>query len=89
MKQPLTTVSLPVLELNPQLKPIPHFKIRPEPFGYLLTRYNWSVPVTASAKPLLEAINGENTLLQLQTQFGEAALELIGQLYQEKWIDFI
>ncbi len=33
-------------------------------------------------------INGENTLLQLQTQFGEAALDLIGPLYQEKCIEF-
>ncbi len=88
MKEPIVQAPAETMTLAPSLKPVPHFNIRQEPFGYLLTRYNWSVPVAPEAKPLLDAINGENTLAWLQTQFGEDALDFIGHLYRERCIGF-
>ena len=88
MQEPIHTTEPETLELDPAWKPAPFFNIRPEPFGYLLARYNWSVPVTHEAKALVEAINGQTTLAQLHRQFGDEVLDFIGQLYREGCVGF-
>ncbi len=88
MQAPIREAPSETIELNPEWKVIPYFTIREEPFGYLLARYNWSVPVTHDAKALVDAINGENTLAQLQHQFGGEALNFVGHLYREGCIGF-
>jgi len=88
MKTPITEIQEEEIELHPDWKPFPNFTIREESFGYLLCRYDWSIPVTSDAKPLLDAINGNNTLAQLQEQFGESGLELLGHLYHENCLEF-
>lgn len=88
MKEPIREAPTETIELHPAWKPIPNFTVRQESFGYLLCRYDWSVPVTHEAKPVIDAINGENTLDQLHKQFGEAGLDLIGQLYREGCLEF-
>lgn len=89
MKQPLLEIAQDTLEFHPDWKVFPNFTIREEPFGYLLCRYNWSVPVTSDAKPLLDAImNREATLAELHERFGDAGLELIGHLYKEGCLEF-
>jgi radical SAM protein with 4Fe4S-binding SPASM domain len=88
MKEPIRESQPETLEFDPEWKPIPYFMIREESFGYLLYRYDWSVPVTNDAKPLLDALSGENTLAELHNQFGDAGLELIGHLYKEGCIEF-
>ncbi|MCP4401612.1 MAG: SPASM domain-containing protein [bacterium] len=88
MKEPIREAPVETIELGPAWKPVPHFTIRKEPFGYILCRVNWSVPVTHDAKPLVDAIDGEHTLAQLQHRFGDEALDFIGQLYREGCIGF-
>lgn len=88
MQEPIRETPVETLEFNPQWKLVPYFTVREESFGYLLCRYDWSVPVSFEAKPLLEAIQQEVTLVQFQEQFGEDALDFIGHLYREGCVDF-
>lgn len=89
MREPIREKAPEVLELHPDWKPIPNFTVRQEPFGYLVCRINWSVPVSPEAKPLLDALqHDKKTLAELHAQFGEAGLELIGQLYREGCLEF-
>ncbi len=62
MKDPIREAPVETIELNPEWKPVPYFTVREESFGYLLCRYDWSVPVTRDAKLLVDAIDGEHTL---------------------------
>ena len=89
MKEPLTQIPIHQVDLNPQWKPAPLFiNIRKEEFGYLLTRYNYSIPASPQAYPLLTAIDGTMTLAQLADQFGADCLDFIGYLYQNRFIYF-
>lgn len=88
MKEPITNAEPETIELDPSWKPVPFFNIREEKFGYLLARYNWSIPVTKEAKLIIDSINGENTLLDIQEEFGIGAIELIGHLYKEDFVGF-
>ena len=88
MKEPIRNAEPEPIVLDPDFRPVPHFRVRKEFFGYLVTRYNWSVPVTEEAKPVLDAINGQHTLLEIQEKFGNEALELIGHLYQQGCVGF-
>ncbi len=88
MKEPIRAAEEEIIEFNPDLIPIPNFTIREESFGYLLARYNWSVPVSFAAKPILAAINGQNTLQAIQAQYGDDALNFIGRLFREGCLDF-
>lgn len=76
----------PAIKLDPRWRPVAEFRLREESFGYLVMRYNWSVPVDFTAKPVLDALNGQSTLAELQDKFGEQGLELIARLYQENCI---
>jgi radical SAM protein with 4Fe4S-binding SPASM domain len=78
----------PAIQLDPSWRPVAEFRIREEPFGCLVMRYNWSVPVDFTAKPVLDALDGQRTLAELVEQFGEQGLELIARLYQEHCISF-
>jgi radical SAM protein with 4Fe4S-binding SPASM domain len=88
MKAPIRIAPLETIEFDPNWKPPPYFTIRKEPFGYLLYRYDWSIPVTHDAKTIVDAINGEHSLAELQDQFGDEALDFIGHLYREGCIGF-
>lgn len=88
MTKPIQRAKPAKVVLADDWKPIPYFRVREERFGYLVARYNWSVPVTSDAKPILDAIDGENTLAELHERFGDSAMEFIGQLYEEKCIGF-
>ncbi|MDU9051147.1 MAG: radical SAM protein [Candidatus Electrothrix sp. Rat3] len=89
MREPLTQVPVHQVDLNLQWKPIPLFKnIRKEGFGYLITRYNYSIPASEHAYPLLTKIDGTMTLAQLEDQFGTDCLDFIGYLYQNRFVHF-
>uniref|UniRef100_UPI004057AEFD radical SAM protein n=1 Tax=Candidatus Electrothrix sp. TaxID=2170559 RepID=UPI004057AEFD len=88
MTEPLCEAEPEAIPLDPSWKPVARFRIREESFGYLVTRYNWSIPVAVTAKPLLDAVNGETTLTKIQEQFGNEGLDLIGRLYQEDCLFF-
>ena len=78
----------PEVCLDPRWRPVAEFRIREEPFGYLVMRSNWSVPVDFTAKPVLDALDGQSTLAELRDRFGEQGLELIARLYQENCLAF-
>lgn len=88
MKTPIRESAPETIVFDPELKPVPYYTLREEPFGYLIARYNWSVPVSPEAKPILDAINGKNTLAEIEKQFGGEGLNFVGYLYQEKCIGF-
>ena len=88
MTYPICEAEPESVQFDPSWKPVARFRIREEPFGYLVTRYNWSLPVASEAKPVLDAVNGENSLAEIQERFGDEALELIGRLYQEDCLAF-
>ncbi len=89
MKAPIRAAPVETIEFGPTWKPIPHFTtIREESFGYILCRYNWSVPITHDARPIVDAIDGETTLAHLHRQFGDEALDFVGQLYREGFVGF-
>ena len=88
MTGPIRETEPTTIQLDPSWKPVARFRLREEPFGYLVTRYNWSVPVAFAAKPVLDAVNGKNTLVEIQDRFGDEALDLIGRLYQEDCLGF-
>lgn len=87
MKAPIHE-SLDNIELHPDFRPLPFFNLRQEAFGYLLVRLNWSIPVSFEAKPLIDAINERETLSELYSQFGDDALDFIGYLAKQRFIDF-
>lgn len=89
MREPIREKEPDVLELNPNWKPVPHFTVRQEPFGFLVCRINWSVPVSHEAKSLLDALqHRQKTVAELHAEFGKPGLDLIGQLYHEGCLDF-
>lgn len=88
MTEPVVKAEPETLTLDPDFKPVPNFRIRQEPFGYLLTRYNWSLPISPQAKPIIDAIDGGHTLAQIQEKFGDDALNFLGLLFQEHFIGF-
>lgn len=86
MKTPLREPISDTLELDPAWIPQPYFTVRGEPFGYLLCRVNWSIPVTHAAGPLLDALDGAHTFADLHARFGDAGLALLGQLYRDGFL---
>ena len=88
MREPLQQAPVQSLSLDPDWTAIPHFTLRQEPFGYLVCRVNWALPVSFAAKPLLDALNGEPTVAELHEEFGEDGLNLVGHLYREGCLEF-
>lgn len=88
MKAPIRAKEPEILELDPSWKPCPNFTLREQPFGLLLCRYNWSIPLTSDARPMLDALDGVHTLTDIQQQFGDEGLDFIGQLFREGFVEF-
>jgi len=88
MREAVKKTGQDTIVLDPKLRPVPYFKVRKEAFGYLLTRYNWSVPISSGAKPIVDAINGKTTLEELRRRFGDDVPDFVGYLYQEKFVGF-
>jgi len=74
---------LPELVLPAHARPIARFEPRAESFGWLLIRGGQVQPVSASAGPLLDVLNGSLTLAEITHQFGEEGLSLVGLLVRK------
>jgi hypothetical protein len=74
------------LVLNQHSKPICRFAVRSEEFGYVLIRGARAVPVSHRAKPILDAFDGTTTLQEIQTVFGQEALDFVGSLYRRGFV---
>jgi radical SAM protein with 4Fe4S-binding SPASM domain len=60
--------------------------IRPEPFGFLLVKEMYSLPVTADAEIILSACNGKLTLQEILERFGQAGLNFVGALAKKGYV---
>jgi hypothetical protein len=56
-------------------------RMRQEPFGYVLLGQGQVMPVRPEARAVVEACTGEWTFAQLASRFGEAGLDLLGELW--------
>jgi len=63
--------------------------IKSDHFGYALIRGESLYPVPNSAKLLLEALDGQNTLEEILDRFGQEALNLTGVLYEQGLIELL
>lgn len=68
-------------------RPLGCYALRAEDFGYVLVRGNRIVPVTAAAKPVLDACDGTTTLLQLRERFGQESLDFVGSLVKKGLVE--
>ena len=89
IKEPIKEIVSKEIELHPDFKPIPNFKIIKQKDYYLLARYNWSLKISKEQLPLVKSFDGEITLSKIQEKFGNDALDFVGELYQDSYIEFI
>jgi len=68
-------------------RPLPRFRLRPEPFGYVLVRHSQVIPVTSAARPLLDALDGATTLQDIKNRFGQEGLNFVGMLYTKGFVE--
>jgi radical SAM protein with 4Fe4S-binding SPASM domain len=69
------------LRLYEKSAPVRNFDIRREDFGLLLVNRSRVLPVTLSAEPLLNTLDGNHSLRAIERHFGQEGLDFIGQLY--------
>jgi radical SAM protein with 4Fe4S-binding SPASM domain len=93
-RDPLATGPLPMIERPPRqvalfagARPRALYTIRPEPFGYVLMRGQHFVPVTVQAKPILDTLDGQTTLSEIQSRFGQESLDFVGSLYLQGMVE--
>jgi len=70
-------------------RPVANFAMRPEPFGYVLVQGNCIMPVSSRAKAVLDALNGQMTLAQIKSSFGQDGLSFVGVLCQRGLVRLI
>jgi radical SAM protein with 4Fe4S-binding SPASM domain len=70
-------------------RPQAALRLRKESFGYVLLGRGQVMPVRPEARPVVEACTGEWTLAQLASRFGEAGLDLLGELWDAGMLDLI
>ncbi|MBN1887695.1 MAG: radical SAM protein [Thermoflexales bacterium] len=90
MSAPLAVDELPPLELvelYEGLRPVGRYEMREERFGYVLLGANLAL-VTHQAKPLLDMCDGETTLREIETLYGQEGLALVSELYHKGLIEW-
>lgn len=88
MTNPIVDKKHEPIILNPTWKPVPIYRIKKGHSGYVLTRYNISIPVSSDICPLLDFIDGQHTLSEIDARLGDSAINVIGYLYKLDFIDF-
>jgi len=83
--QPLDTDPnpLPEMVLPRDARPVARFEKRAESFGWLLVRGGQVQPVSVSAAPLLEVLDGSLTLATIERHFGQEGLSFVGLLLRK------
>ncbi len=77
------------LEIPAERKPRLAARLRSEIFGYALLGRGHVIPVPPEARPLLEACNGDQTFRELVEEFGEGALDLLGELWERGMLETV
>ncbi len=76
------------INLDGALCPLPRYKIRQEPFGFILIHDGEYIPVRKGASDLLSAVDGETSLKNLESRFGSEVIPLLFNLYMRKFLVF-
>lgn len=91
-----TPFSAPVLPsplahvLYAESHPRAAFSLRQESFGYVLINRSQIFKVTSQARPLIDTLlQGQATLAEIQSRFGQAALNFIGLLYDRRLVELV
>jgi radical SAM protein with 4Fe4S-binding SPASM domain len=75
------------LPLYEGARPLGRYTLRAEEFGYVLVRGNRILPVAAAARPVLDACDGDVSLLELRERFGQGALDFVGSLVKNGLVE--
>ena len=88
---PLAEFAPPVAtrELPATGRPRARLRLREEPFGYAVLGHGHVIPVRPEAHLLIEACTGGWTLAQLADRFGQAGLDLLGDLWKAGMLDIL
>jgi len=76
-----------VIDLPADGRPRVAVILRREAFGYALLGRGRVLPVRAEARPLIEACSGAWTFAQLAERYGDAALDLLGEMWSLGMLD--
>jgi hypothetical protein len=93
-RDPLRGEPLLAYQPTPQTIEIPAYgkpqftgQIRAESFGYVVLGHSSVIPITNSANAVVSACDGQSTFLNLAEQFGNDALNLLGEMWQSGLLD--
>jgi radical SAM protein with 4Fe4S-binding SPASM domain len=70
-------------QLPGHIRPVSAFRIRTESFGFVLFGAGGTLPVRTEARPLLDACDGSKTITELYEEFGQAGLNLLGDMFEK------
>lgn len=90
IKKPLqkrVSNSIKQLKLYQWARPIAHFRVKEEQFGYLVVNRSTVIPVSSRARPLLDALDGTVTLQDIKERFGQEGLNFVGMLYTKGFVE--
>ncbi len=75
------------ISLPAAARPVKRYCMRREPFGYVLSRGNRLVAAATESDSVLAALEGSLTLSEVKEQFGPAAINLVGALYESGLVE--
>lgn len=85
----LETAYTPTIELNGGDHPLLTCQIERTPNGITLTGAGQYVTLSPLAEPLLYALNGKQTITELQEIYGDACLQLVGSLFHKRLLSTV
>jgi len=92
-KKPLAMQEWPqktrTLILYESSHPLRNWALRAETFGYVLVKGDRILPVRKDKKSLLDACDGQRTLLEIKAAFGPEGLSFVGALYALDFVELI
>ena len=74
------------IELPKDASPVKCFKMRPEPFGYILIQNSQVIPVTREAKDILDMCNGNTKMHEIYKLFGQDGIDFVAKLHYQGMI---
>lgn len=78
-----------VMTLYERARPKGRYLLREETFGYVLAHGDTIIPVLPKARPALDACNGEVSLGQIQSMLGPEAVDFIGALHYNGFVEMV
>lgn len=77
------------IEISKDASPVKCFKMRAEPFGYILVQNSHVIPVSREAKDILDMCNGNSKMHELYDLFGQDGINLVAKLHSQGMIKLI